>query len=103
MMDRRENRCHFINFIKHEKGIIRFRPPQSLDNASGQGADVVRRLAAYFRFVVYPPSDMRTNLRSSARAMEWPSDVLPVPGGPTKHKIGPLESGLSFAHGKDIQ
>ena len=39
---------------------------------------------------------MRTNLRPKARAMECPSDVLPVPGGPTKHRIGPLESGLSL-------
>ncbi len=35
-----------------------------------------------------PPSDMRTNSRPSARAIEWPSEVLPTPGGPTKHRIG---------------
>ena len=33
---------------------------------------------------------MRTNLRFIARAIDWPSDVLPTPGGPTKHRIGPL-------------
>src|SRR4029078_12884448 len=28
--------------------------------------------------------------------MLWPSDVLPTPGGPTKHRIGLLPSGLSL-------
>ena len=32
---------------------------------------------------------MRTNLRPSARATDWPSDVLPTPGGPTKQRIWP--------------
>src|SRR5690242_9156146 len=35
-----------------------------------------------------PPSDMRTNSRPKARAIEWPSEVLPTPGGPTKQRIG---------------
>ena len=33
---------------------------------------------------------MRTNLRFIARAIDWPSEVLPTPGGPTKQRIGPL-------------
>ena len=37
-----------------------------------------------------PPSDMRTKRRPSARAIDLPSEVLPTPGGPTKHRIGPL-------------
>ena len=32
---------------------------------------------------------MRTNLRPSARAIDWPSEVLPTPGGPTKQRIWP--------------
>ena len=36
-----------------------------------------------------PPTDMRTNLRPSARAIDWPSEVLPTPGGPTKQRICP--------------
>ncbi len=43
---------------------------------------------------------MRTNLRPSARAIDLPSDVLPTPGGPTKHRIGPLRILLQFAHGE---
>src|SRR5438045_787821 len=33
---------------------------------------------------------MRTNLRFVARAIDWPSDVLPTPGGPTRQRIGPF-------------
>ena len=43
-----------------------------------------------------PPTEMRENLRPSARAIEWPSDVLPTPGGPTKQRIGPVRSFFSF-------
>ena len=25
-----------------------------------------------------------------ARAIDWPREVLPTPGGPTRHRIGPL-------------
>ena len=28
--------------------------------------------------------------------MDFASDVLPTPGGPTKHRMGPLTSGFSF-------
>src|ERR1700674_17062 len=35
-----------------------------------------------------PPSDMRTNFLSNARAIDLPSEVFPTPGGPTKHRIG---------------
>src|SRR5687768_7879338 len=39
---------------------------------------------------------MRTNLRPSDVAIDRASEVLPTPGGPTKHKIGPFTAGLSF-------
>ncbi|KAG1223048.1 hypothetical protein G6F68_020455 [Rhizopus microsporus] len=35
-----------------------------------------------------PPKAMRTNLRFVALAMDWPREVLPTPGGPTRHRIG---------------
>ena len=43
-----------------------------------------------------PPTEMRTNLRPSVRAIDWPSEVLPTPGGPTKQRIGPETSPFSF-------
>lgn len=33
---------------------------------------------------------MRWKGRFRARAMDWPREVLPVPGGPTKRRMGPL-------------
>ena len=43
-----------------------------------------------------PPSDWRTNLRPSARAIDCPRLVLPVPGGPRKHRITPSLSPIRF-------
>ena len=39
------------------------------------------------------------NFRPSERAMDCPNDVLPTPGGPAKHRIGPRDSGASFVDG----
>src|SRR5688572_8110425 len=39
---------------------------------------------------------MRTNLRPSDVAIDRASEVLPTPGGPTKHRIGPFIVGLSL-------
>ena len=36
-----------------------------------------------------PPSDMRTNSRPMARAIDSPIEVLPVPGGPIRVRIAP--------------
>ena len=37
------------------------------------------------------PGVGKTSLgQSIARAIDWPSEVLPTPGGPTKQRIGPL-------------
>src|SRR4029450_10393352 len=36
-----------------------------------------------------PPSDMRTNSRLSARAIDSPIEVFPVPGGPISVRIAP--------------
>lgn len=43
-----------------------------------------------------PPSDIRMNFLPKAAEMDAAKDVFPTPGGPTKHKIGPLASGLSW-------
>lgn len=42
-----------------------------------------------------PPKDMRTNFLPKAAAIDDANDVFPTPGGPTKHRTGPLASGLS--------
>ena len=47
-----------------------------------------------------PPSEIRPNLRPKAVATERPSEVLPTPGGPYKHKIGDFKSPLSLITAK---
>src|SRR5262245_38688444 len=37
-----------------------------------------------------PPSEKRTKLRPVALALDLPSEVLPTPAGPTRHRIGPV-------------
>ncbi len=34
-----------------------------------------------------PPKEIFTNFLPNARAIDLPNEVLPTPGGPTKHKI----------------
>jgi hypothetical protein len=35
---------------------------------------------------------MRMNSRPSERAIDLPIEVLPTPGGPTKHRMGPAHA-----------
>jgi hypothetical protein len=46
---------------------------------------------------------MRTILRPSARATDLASEVLPTPGGPTRHRIGPFMSLLELAHREELE
>ena len=43
---------------------------------------------------------MRTNLRFVARAMLWPSEVLPTPGGPDQAQDRSLERLHALLHGE---
>jgi hypothetical protein len=62
----------------------------------GNAPTYVRRCPRIAASSCTPPSEIRTNFRPSARAIERPSDVFPTPGGPTRHRIGPFFSGFSF-------
>lgn len=42
-----------------------------------------------------PPNERRMKRLPNAPAIDDANDVLPTPGGPTKHSTGPLASGLS--------
>jgi len=42
-----------------------------------------------------PPKEIRMKRRFRAPAMDDAREVLPTPGGPTKHKTGPRASGFS--------
>ncbi len=51
---------------------------------------------SFSRYECTPPKLARTNFNPNARAILCPSEVLPTPGGPTKHRIGLRPSGFSF-------
>ena len=44
-----------------------------------------------------PPRLSRTKRRPIARAIDWPTEVFPTPGGPTRHRIGSRSSLASAA------
>ena len=47
-----------------------------------------------------PPNAIRTYFRPVALAILCPKEVLPTPGGPTKHKIGPVNLLVRFCTAK---
>ena len=70
----------------------------------GMRADVGAPVAADLRLVAHAAdADALELARPSARAIERPSDVLPTPGGPTKHRIEPARVGLQLAHGQELE
>ena len=44
-----------------------------------------------------PPNAIRTYLRLSAEAIDFPREVFPTPGGPTKHSIGDFMSPFNLS------
>src|SRR5271169_1366669 len=67
---------HLIDLIEQQHGIARTGLAHALDDLAGKGADVRAAMA--------------TNLGLVAHATDLPSEVLPTPGGPTRHRIGPF-------------
>ncbi len=62
----------------------------------GSAPTYVRRCPRISASSRIPPREIRRNLRPIARAIDFPSEVFPTPGGPTKHRIGPFVLSLSF-------
>ena len=90
-------RQHHISVLRHEP---RCQPTYSRMTGSGRPAFLSAwtmdpgPLATYVRLWPRisassrtPPNEMRWNGRSSARAIDCPSDVFPVPGGPTNLRL----------------
>ena len=61
----------------------------------GSAPTYVRRCPRMSASSRTPPRLTRTNVRPSDAAIDLPRLVLPTPGGPTKHKIGPRPLGFS--------
>ncbi len=96
--------AQFVHFVQHDHRVVGFRPANALDDLARQCADIGPAMAANLRLVMH--AAQRDPLEFAAecsrnRAAE--ALVLPTPGGPTKHRIGPFISGLSSQHAQIIQ
>ena len=89
--------AELVQLVEHEHRIARARLADPLDDVAGQRADVGAPVAADLGLVVHAARLVRTNLRPVARAMLWPSEVLPTPGGPTNTGSGSC-LGIELAH-----
>ena len=83
-----EIRCEFIDLIEHEERIGRPGPLHGLEDAPGQGADIRAAVAADLSLVAHATQRHAHELAPKRLGNGRPSEVLPVPGGPTKHRIG---------------
>ncbi len=82
---------HLVDLVEQEDRVVRARPSSAIWMIlPGSAPMYVRRWPRISASSRTPPSDRRTNLRPVARAMLLARLVLPTPGGPTKHRIGPL-------------
>ena len=43
-----------------------------------------------------PPKEIRINFLPVALAIDFPKEVFPTPGGPTRHKMGPFKFFVLF-------
>jgi len=89
-------RAELVDLVEHDHAVARFRRLIAWMMLPGNDPMYVRRWPADLRFV------MRTAERHALElAFRRPRDRLterglPTPGGPTKHRIGLLPSGLSL-------
>jgi len=66
---------HFVDFVEHEDRVLGAGFLHHLDDLAGHGSDVGAAMAAISASSRTPPSDMRTNLRPVALAIDIPSEV----------------------------
>src|SRR5579871_129150 len=86
--------AQLVDLIQHEHRVLHLNPLQVLNNLPRQRAYICPAMPAISASSCIPPSEILENFRSSARAIDRPSEVLPTPGGPTKQRIGPFISGF---------
>jgi hypothetical protein len=88
--------AELVDLVEHQHRVARAGLAQRLDDVARQRADVGAPVAADLGLVVRAAEAGALELEPSARAMLCPSEVLPTPGGPTKHRIGLRPFGLSL-------
>ena len=88
--DLRENPCSSCRSHRAGRpGLDRFRLLHGLDDFSGQRSDIGPAMTADLSLVAHATEGDLMKFRPMERAMERASEVLPTPGGPTRHRIGP--------------
>ena len=90
-----EVRAQLVHLVEHEHRVLALRAAQALDDLAGQGADVGAAVAADLRLVAHAAQADAVELAAHGGG-DRPAQrlVLPTPGGPTKHRMGPLMSGF---------
>src|SRR5262249_33634027 len=85
-----------VDLVQHEDGVLRLGAAKPLNDLARQSADVRAPVSPDLGLVPHAAEGDPVNFRPRARAIERPREVLPTPGGPTKHRIGAFPSGRSF-------
>ena len=86
--------AELVHLVEHEDRVLALGAAQALDDLARQRADVGAAVAADLGLVAHAAQADAVELAAQARAIDLPRVVLPTPGGPTKHRIGPLMSGF---------
>ena len=94
-----EVHAHLVDFVEQEQRIAHADLGHVLQDLAGHRADVRAAVAADLGFVAH--AAQATCARTCGRspcATDWPSEVLPTPGGPTRHRIGRLQAVDALLH-----
>src|SRR5262249_49757182 len=100
-----EIRAHLVDLVEQEQRVRSFGLAHPLNDPARHGADIGAPVAADLGLIVHaaereahevaarpstPPSEKRPKSGPVALAIDLPSEVLPTPAGPTRHRIGPV-------------
>src|SRR6267378_5529442 len=92
-----------VHFVQHHHRIVGFPALQSLNNLSGQRADIGATMAANFRFVVHAAKGDAHELAAERTRDGLAKRSLAHAWRPDKAKDRPLHPWLQFLHSKIIK
>ena len=74
-----------VDLVQHKDRVVGPGLADPLNDPPGESPDIGAAMARGSRLhLARPPRDMRMNLLPRALAMDFPTEVFPVPGGPDK-------------------
>ena len=92
-----------VHFVQHEDWIVGFGPANSLDDLSGQRADIGPAVAADFRFIVHPAHRDAHEFAAQRTRDRFPERSFPHSWRPEEAQDRPLHAGLEFLHREIIE